>query len=98
LLLAVGVPVGPINNIEQLIEHPQVKARGGIVDMSHPRAGPIRVVGVPVRLSETPGAVRTPSPGLGEHTAETLRDLLGLSDEEVERLIRDRVVQQAQYT
>ena len=55
--------------------------------MVHPRAGPVRVVGVPVRLSNTPGAVRTPSPRLGEHTAETLKSLLGLPDAEVQRLI-----------
>jgi len=95
VLLEVGVPVGAINTIDQLIEHPQVKARGSIVDMAHPRAGPVRVVGVPVRLSATPGAVRTPSPRLGEHTAETLRSVLGLGEDEVARLIRDKVVQQA---
>jgi formyl-CoA transferase/CoA:oxalate CoA-transferase len=95
VLLAVGVPVGAINTIDQLIEHPQVKARGSIVDMAHPRAGPVRVVGVPVRLSATPGAVRTPSPRLGEHTAETLRSVLGLGEDEVARLIREQIVQQA---
>jgi crotonobetainyl-CoA:carnitine CoA-transferase CaiB-like acyl-CoA transferase len=95
VLLEAGVPVGAINTIDQLVEHPQVKARGSIVDMAHPRAGPVRVVGVPVRLSRTPGAVRTPSPRLGEHSAETLRDVLGLGEDEVARLIRDKVVQQA---
>jgi formyl-CoA transferase/CoA:oxalate CoA-transferase len=95
VLLEVGVPVGAINTIDQLIEHPQVKARGSIVDMAHPRAGPVRVVGVPVRLSATPGAVRTPSPRLGEHTAETLRSVLGLGEDEVARLIREQIVQQA---
>jgi crotonobetainyl-CoA:carnitine CoA-transferase CaiB-like acyl-CoA transferase len=95
VLLEAGVPVGAINTIDQLVEHPQVKARGSIVDMAHPRAGPVRVVGVPVRLSRTPGAVRTPSPRLGEHSAETLRNVLGLGEEEVARLIRDKVVQQA---
>jgi formyl-CoA transferase/CoA:oxalate CoA-transferase len=95
VLLEAGVPVGAINTIDQLVEHPQVKARGSIVDMAHPRAGPVRVVGVPVRLSATPGAVRTPSPRLGEHTAETLRSVLGLGEDEVARLIRDKVVQQA---
>jgi formyl-CoA transferase/CoA:oxalate CoA-transferase len=95
VLLEVGVPVGAINTIDQLVEHPQVKARGSIVDMAHPRAGPVRVVGVPVRLSRTPGAVRTPSPRLGEHTAETLRAVLGLGEDEVARLIREKIVQQA---
>ena len=57
----------------------------------HPRAGKVRMVGVPVRLSETPGSVRTPSPTLGEHTAEVLRDLLGMSPEAVAAL-RDQGV------
>ncbi len=95
VLLKVGVPVGAINSIDQLIDHPQVKARGSIVDMAHPRAGPVRVVGVPVRLSRTPGAVRSPSPRLGEHSAQTLREVLGLSEDEVTRLIAERIVQQA---
>jgi crotonobetainyl-CoA:carnitine CoA-transferase CaiB-like acyl-CoA transferase len=89
------VPVGAINSIDQLIDHPQVKARGSIVEMAHPRAGPVRVVGVPVRLSRTPGAVRSPSPRLGEHSAQTLREVLGLSEDQVTRLIAERIVQQA---
>jgi crotonobetainyl-CoA:carnitine CoA-transferase CaiB-like acyl-CoA transferase len=54
--------------------------------MDHPRAGKVRMVGVPVRLSETPGAVRTPSPTLGEHTEEVLRELLGMNAEQIAAL------------
>ena len=86
-----GIPFGAINNIAQVVEHPQVKARGALVEMQHPRAGKVKMVGVPVRLSETPGSVRTPSPTLGEHTVEVLRDLLGMSPEAVAAL-RDQGV------
>jgi crotonobetainyl-CoA:carnitine CoA-transferase CaiB-like acyl-CoA transferase len=86
LLLASGIPVGAINDIAQVVRHPQVAARGALVEMDHPRAGKVRMVGAPVRLSETPGAVRTPAPLLGEHTDEVLRDLLGLGAEEVAAL------------
>ena len=86
LLTENGIPVGAINNIPQVVEHPQVKARGSIVEIDHPRAGKLRVVGVPVRLSATPGSMRTPSPPLGEHTAEVLRDLLELTSEEIAKL------------
>jgi crotonobetainyl-CoA:carnitine CoA-transferase CaiB-like acyl-CoA transferase len=55
-----------------------VIARGALVETAHPRAGKVRMVGAPVRLSETPGSVRTPAPMLGEHTDLVLRDLLGL--------------------
>ena len=81
-----GIPMGAINNLEQVVNHPQVKARGSIVEIDHPRAGKIRVVGVPVRLSATPGSVRTPSPALGEHTDEVLAELLGLNEAEIKAL------------
>ena len=92
VFLEVGVPVGAINNIEQLLAHPQVRARGSMVDMDHPRAGPVQMVGVPVRLSATPGTVRTPSPCLGEHSEQTLREMLGMSDDEIRRLMAAGIV------
>ena len=74
------------HQIAQVVEHPQVQARGTLVDMDHPRAGKVRMVGAPVRLSATPGAVRTPAPMLGEHTDEVLRQLLGLGSEQIDAL------------
>jgi formyl-CoA transferase/CoA:oxalate CoA-transferase len=85
-LLAQGIPMGAINTIPQVVEHPQVIARGALVEMDHPRAGTVRMVGAPVRLSETPGSVRTPAPLLGEHTDAVLRDLLGLEAAEIDTL------------
>ncbi len=86
LLTRNGIPVGAINNLAQVVEHAQVKARGSLVEIDHPRAGKLRVVGVPVRLSATPGAIRSPSPALGEHTAAVLHELLGLGDAEIDAL------------
>jgi formyl-CoA transferase/CoA:oxalate CoA-transferase len=86
LLARNGIPVGAINNLAQVVDHAQVKARGSLIEIEHPRAGKLRVVGVPVRLSQTPGAVRTPSPALGEHTAQVLRELLGLAPREIDAL------------
>jgi formyl-CoA transferase/CoA:oxalate CoA-transferase len=88
LLLPAGIPVGAINTIDQVVDHPQVAARGAIVESKHPVAGTVRMVGVPVRMSETPGAVRSPAPLLGEHTDEVLREDLGLDAEEIARLRR----------
>jgi formyl-CoA transferase/CoA:oxalate CoA-transferase len=96
LFLEAGIPFGGINNLGQMLEHPQVKARGSMAEMTHPRAGSVRMVGVPVRLSATPGAVRSPSPALGEHTAEMLRTVLGLDERQIAQLIQDGVVQQAE--
>jgi crotonobetainyl-CoA:carnitine CoA-transferase CaiB-like acyl-CoA transferase len=86
LLVGAGIPMGSINNVKQVVEHPQVVARGAIVDMVHPRAGNVRVVGVPIRMSATPGSVRTPSPSLGEHTEAVLGDVLGMTAHEIETL------------
>ena len=90
--LAAGIPVGAINDIGQVIEHPQVKARGSIVEVDHPRAGRVGMAGVPVRLGATPGGIRTPSPALGEHTAQTLEELLGMGSAEIAALARSGVV------
>jgi len=86
ILLPAGIPTGAINTLGQVVMHPQVDARGVLVESTHPVAGPIRMVGPPVRLSETPGAVRSPAPLLGEHTDRVLRERLGLSQEEIARL------------
>ena len=86
LLLANDIPVGAINNLAQVVEHPQVKARGALVEIDHPRAGRVRTVGSPVRLSKTPAAIRTPAPLHGQHTHEVLREVLGLNADEIAAL------------
>jgi formyl-CoA transferase/CoA:oxalate CoA-transferase len=83
LLVGNGIPVGKVNTLAEAVAHPQAAARGSLVDIEHPSVGKARVVGVPARLSATPGSVRTPSPRLGEHTDEVLRDLLGLGAPEI---------------
>ena len=86
ILLPAGVPMGAINALDAVLEHPQVVARGALVASEHPVAGRIRMVGPPVRMSDTPGAVRAPAPLLGQHTDEVLKTRLGMSDEEIARL------------
>jgi crotonobetainyl-CoA:carnitine CoA-transferase CaiB-like acyl-CoA transferase len=82
----IGVPAGPILGVHEALAHPQVAARGMVQELRHPSAGPIRVTGFPVRLTETPAELRSPPPRLGEHTESALADLLGLSSEELARL------------
>ena len=86
ILLPAGVPMGAINRIDHVVEHPQVAARGALVECEHPVAGQIRMVGPPVRMSETPGGVRRPAPLVGEHTESVLREMLGMKDDEIARL------------
>jgi crotonobetainyl-CoA:carnitine CoA-transferase CaiB-like acyl-CoA transferase len=74
-LEAAGVPVGPILTYDQVFADPHVRHRRMAVEVEHPRAGRTRVLGVPVKLSGTPGAVRRPAPTLGQHTDEVLREL-----------------------
>ena len=81
-----GIPFGATNDLSEVLKHPQVKARGALVDMTHPRAGPVKIVGVPMRLSKTPGSIRRPSPGIGEHNDEVLKELLGLSKTQIAKL------------
>ena len=92
VLDAAGVPCGRIATVPEALDHPQVRARDMVIELEHAGAGPIRVTGVPVRLSETPGSVRRPPPRLGEHTRESLAELLDLSDGELGELVRGRVI------
>lgn len=89
ILIAAGIPVGSINNLEQLVDHPQVRSRKSIVEVQHPRAGPVRMVGVPIRLSATPGEIRTAAPLLGEHNREVVQELAGIGEAEYERLCNE---------
>lgn len=92
ILVDAGVPVGAVNRIDQVVEHPQVKARDAIVEQEHPRAGKVPMAGVAFRLSETPGGIRSPSPSLGEHSAQVLQELLGLPASKVDELIERGIV------
>jgi formyl-CoA transferase/CoA:oxalate CoA-transferase len=72
---AEGIPAGPVNDLAAAYADPQARARQMVVELEHPTAGRHRVLGIPVKLSATPGAIRGPAPRLGEHTEEVLRGL-----------------------
>ena len=86
LLVENGIPAGAINDLAQLCEHPQVKARGSLIEIDHPKIGKTKIVGPVARLSETPATIRTMSPSLGQHTEEVLRDFLGLDEPAIVQL------------
>ena len=88
-----GVPSGPINNYAEALADPQTLARGMVVELMHPGAGAIKALGVPVKLSETPGAVDRPAPLLGQHTVEILAEL-NYTDRDRQALLSAGVVQQ----
>ena len=75
LFAAKGAMFAPVLPMSQMLEHPQVDALGILQSVDHPRAGTVPQIGPPIRLSKTPGAITTPPPLLGEHTADILHEL-----------------------
>jgi crotonobetainyl-CoA:carnitine CoA-transferase CaiB-like acyl-CoA transferase len=88
ILRAHGIPCGRIQSVQEVCESPQIQARDMVVSLEHPKAGSIRVTGVPIKLSDTPGAVTAPPPMLGEHTAQVLTDWLQISAGEIDNFRR----------
>lgn len=88
----IGLPVAPIYYPYEATEDPHVKARNLFTHVDHPKLGIIKVMNFPVKLSETPGEVKTAAPTLGQHNREILIDVLEYSVEEVEELEKDGVI------
>lgn len=91
-LRSVGVPCGPINNIEQLVNDPQVLEREMIVEVEHPVAGNLKMPGCPIKMSKTPGKIEKPAPLLGGDNEEILTRFAGLSKEELKTLQEEEVI------
>jgi crotonobetainyl-CoA:carnitine CoA-transferase CaiB-like acyl-CoA transferase len=91
-MLAAGVPVAPINTIDRLVTDPHIAvAREMFVDVEHPKAGVLKLTGAHIKLTETPPAIRTPSPELGQHNGEVFGSLLGMVSSDIEKLTQDGV-------
>ena len=87
-----GIPCGSVREVAEALEDRQLDARAMIETVNHISAGAIRVLGVPIKLSDTPGAVRTSPPALGQHTAQILEQDAGLSRDEIEMLRSSRAI------
>ena len=87
-----GVPCGPINNLDQVFEDPQVRHRGMEVRAPHPAAGEVRMVANPIKFSATPVTHEVPPPLLGEHTDHVLATVLGMEAGEIQRLRKDGLI------
>jgi crotonobetainyl-CoA:carnitine CoA-transferase CaiB-like acyl-CoA transferase len=90
-LEAVGVPCGPINDVGDVFDNPQVKARGVAIELPHPAAGKVKLVRSPMKMSDTPATSDKAPPTLGQHTDEVLRDVLGKTESQIAAL-RDKKV------
>jgi crotonobetainyl-CoA:carnitine CoA-transferase CaiB-like acyl-CoA transferase len=80
-----GVPAGPVLDVNQMHADPQTLAREMIVETTHPKAGQVRAIGLPIKFSDTPGGLRRAAPVLGQHTREVLRDH-GFSDTQIDQM------------
>lgn len=78
-----GLPCAPINTIDKIVNDPHIQAREMIVEVEHPVAGKLKMPGVPIKMSATPGSVEFPAPLLGQHTYEIIREVLGWDDTKI---------------
>ena len=94
LLEQTGVPSGPVLLLDQVYQHPQVRARQMDIEIEHPIADRVHAIGFPVKYSGTPGQIYRPAPVLGQHTLQTLESL-GISAEECRQLETRGVIHNA---
>lgn len=87
-----GIPVGPINDVARVVRDPAIIERDMIVTTQHPVAGEVKMAGVPIKLSDTPGGVAGPAPVLGQHTREILKQYLGYDDAYIDHLYEDKTL------
>src|ERR1700681_4104395 len=80
-----GVPAGPVLDVNQMHADPQTLAREMIVETTHPKAGQVRAIGLPIKFSDTPGSLRRAAPVFGQHTREVLRDH-GFSETQIDQM------------
>jgi crotonobetainyl-CoA:carnitine CoA-transferase CaiB-like acyl-CoA transferase len=89
-----GIAVGPVNTVAEMLQDPQIQAREMIRELTHPEYGPIKQLGIPLKLSDTPGRVEGPPPRFGEHNADVL-SMLGYSTREIEDYRKQGIVAEA---
>lgn len=89
---AAGVPCGPINTVDQVFADPQLRHRGMVLELEHPLAPALRLLGNPIRLSATPLACRRAPPRLGADTGRVLAERLGLDEADIRRLRAEAVI------
>jgi len=82
-LTQASIPAGRIKGVDQVLNDPQVLHRQMVVEVEHPKAGKVKLLGVPYKFSETPAEVRTAPPLLGQHTEQVLASMLGMTTREI---------------
>jgi crotonobetainyl-CoA:carnitine CoA-transferase CaiB-like acyl-CoA transferase len=90
-LEAAKIPAGPVFDVMEMHADPHTLARDMVVEVEHPRAGPVKTIGLPVKFARTPGGVGGPAPVYGQHTREVLAEF-GYGADDIESLIADGAV------
>ncbi|HAG09613.1 MAG TPA: formyl-CoA transferase [Desulfotomaculum sp.] len=88
---SVGIPCARVMTVSQVIEDPHVGERGVVVELNDPVLGKVKVPGIALRLSDTPGQIKTSTPRIGEHSTDILKEA-GFGEEEIENLINKKVI------
>jgi crotonobetainyl-CoA:carnitine CoA-transferase CaiB-like acyl-CoA transferase len=91
-LLAVGLPIGPVQTAQEIFDDPQVAARRLMIEVPDPILGPVKLVGPVAKMSSSPEPLKGPAPLLGQHNEEVLKEVLGYTSEQVSRLKVDGVI------
>jgi len=92
LLDSVHIPNGPVYNLEQVNKDPQLEARNMFYAVDHKKFGKIKIPGVIIKMSESPGSIRTPAPQLGEYNDEIYSDFLGYDNEKIKKLKKEGII------
>ncbi len=87
-----GIPSAPVNTVDKVISDPQLMARNMLVEVDHPSYGKVKILGNPVKMSGLTEETFTAAPTLGEHNKEILSGLLGYSQEEIDKLKKDKII------
>ncbi len=92
ILVDMGIPFGPVLNIAEITEHPQIKARNMIQEVDDPALGKVRLCGIPIKVQGSSDNIEKPAPRLGEHTEEVLASFLGLDRAAIEELKQAKAI------
>ena len=95
LLAKYDLPVGPINTVAEVLEDPHIHAREMVRELTHPEYGPLRYIGIPVKLSDTPGELQSAPPRFGEHNRNVLAEL-GYDEHGIDELAMSNVIAEAE--
>lgn len=86
------VPCAPVNEVSGVLSNPQVLYRKMVIEIDHPTIGKLKQLGIPMKLSKTPGRIRMPPPLIGQHTLEVLEEILGYSEEDIIKLKKEKAI------